>query len=125
MGFSSLSDILKVIQKQNSAFSRSVQESQILTRWKEAVGDAIAQHTEVVSLKDGKLWVRVDHPAWRSELNMRKHQILKKMLEGLDEHTQSFLQEIVFLNPGKQHSRDRTKGFKNGYKKGNPNDREC
>ena len=40
----------------------------VFTRWREIVGDTVADHAWPVALADGVLVVGVDHPAWRTQL---------------------------------------------------------
>ncbi|MCS7085221.1 MAG: DUF721 domain-containing protein [Bacteroidia bacterium] len=47
--------------------------------WKEYVGEAVARHTEAVVFKDGTLYVRISHPAWRHEFQFFAESIRKRI----------------------------------------------
>lgn len=51
-------------------------ESQAVSRWERAVGPLIAKHAQVLRVVEGVLWIEVDHPIWKTELQHRKAQIL-------------------------------------------------
>lgn len=55
------------------------EEYQTLKIWETVVGDTIANVTTVERLSDGNLFVKVNNPSWRMELNFRKVEIVKKM----------------------------------------------
>jgi len=38
------------------------------TRWREVMGDDVAAHTHLVSVRDGTLTVAVDDPMWATQL---------------------------------------------------------
>ncbi len=44
--------------------------------WAELVGPAVAAHTEPVTVQHGTLVVRVDDPAWASQLRWMEQQLL-------------------------------------------------
>ncbi|MFN2490708.1 MAG: DUF721 domain-containing protein [Actinomycetota bacterium] len=46
----------------------AVSTGRLWTRWEEVVGAPLAQHAEPSSLRDGVLRVRVDSPAWATEV---------------------------------------------------------
>lgn len=46
--------------------------------WDKVVGKEIANHTKADKIKDRVLYVLVDDPLWRQELEMRKEGIMKK-----------------------------------------------
>jgi predicted nucleic acid-binding Zn ribbon protein len=60
--------------------------------WAEVVGPAMAEHAHPVTLQHGRLVVRVDDPAWASQLRWMEQQVLGRLrahrgdasVEGLD-----------------------------------------
>ena len=40
----------------------------VVARWREAVGDVVADHARPVSLEAGRLLVEVDDPGWATQL---------------------------------------------------------
>ena len=75
----SLFEILRKVQSRYPNLRKRLEESKAMNRWAQAVGPQIAQHAKAFKVKDSTLWVRVDHPLWRSELQFRKKQILQKL----------------------------------------------
>jgi predicted nucleic acid-binding Zn ribbon protein len=82
MGFDSLLDILRKVQRENPKFAARLAESEALSRWETAVGPQIAKHTRAVRVQDKTLFVEVDHPIWKQELQHRKRQILDLLNHG-------------------------------------------
>lgn len=58
-------------------------EVQLASSWKEIAGDMIARHTREVKVKDGILWLTVDSPALKHELQYHKTTILEKVNQHL------------------------------------------
>jgi predicted nucleic acid-binding Zn ribbon protein len=53
----------------------------ILEKWREIVGEKIAQHTRATSIDSENLFVTVDNPVWQGQLFLMKDKILKKVKE--------------------------------------------
>lgn len=47
--------------------------------WADVVGPAVAQHTSPVTMQHGRLLVRVDDPAWASQLRWMEQQVLGRL----------------------------------------------
>ena len=84
VSFSKITDILKALRDRYPALSNRMEEAEALSRWEKAVGPAIAKHAQAIQVKDGVLWVEVDHPVWKSELHHRKRQILERLNQKAD-----------------------------------------
>ncbi len=56
-------------------------EQKAIQSWPNVVGSFIASHTIDLSIKDGRLFVRVDSDALRSELSYSKSLLLKNLNE--------------------------------------------
>ena len=56
-------------------------EVKAVESWPKVVGPFIASHTIDLSIKDGKMFVRVDSDALRSELSYSKSLLLKNLNE--------------------------------------------
>jgi predicted nucleic acid-binding Zn ribbon protein len=72
---------------------RGVKEHEILGRWAEIVGPKIAEVSSAERIRDGKLWVAVNHPAWRNELNFMKAELIEKINRELGE---AIVKDIIF-----------------------------
>ena len=56
-------------------------EVKVVNSWPKVVGTFIASHTIDLSIKDGRLFVRVDSDALRSELSYSKSLLMKNLNE--------------------------------------------
>jgi Zn-ribbon-containing, possibly RNA-binding protein and truncated derivatives len=63
-------------------------------RWPEIVGEKIASKSRPKIFQGDVLVVEVDHPAWVTELNLLKPQILKKMRLN---HPRSGIRNLRFV----------------------------
>jgi len=98
MAFEKLSEVLRGAREKFPGFGRRFKEALAVSRWDEAVGPQIARHAKSLCVKDGVLWVEVDHPIWKSELLHRKRQILE-ILNGRTAGEEAPLTDILFLDP--------------------------
>lgn len=71
-----------------------LEEQGLLDRWPEIVGAPIARVTRVRGVARGVLYVEVRSSAWMSELNLMKHEFMKRLNAGRDEGR---IERIVFL----------------------------
>ena len=60
--------------------------SSLAVIWAEVVGPAVASHAVPVTFQHGRLLVRVDDPAWASQLRWMEQQVLTRLraLPGYD-----------------------------------------
>ncbi|HUZ18990.1 MAG TPA: DUF721 domain-containing protein [Acidimicrobiales bacterium] len=65
--------------------------------WAEVVGPEVAAHVTPRALREGRLVVSVDHPAWGTELAFLAQQILSSLAERLGEGVAGGL-EITVLS---------------------------
>ena len=63
-----------------------------LLRWREIVGDEIAEHSRAVDLDDGVRVLDADHGAWRQELTMLVPMIIQKFNARFGEGTVTDIQ---------------------------------
>lgn len=61
----------------------TLQDQLVQHAWRRAAGDAIAEHTRVVSLSDGVLRVRVDESRWVPTLREMHVQLLDQIRDQL------------------------------------------
>ena len=54
-------------------------EGEIFVRWREVVGEEIANHSEPVEVKDGNLFIKCSSTAWATQLNLVKLQLLESI----------------------------------------------
>lgn len=67
-------------------------EQKAIQAWAKVVGPFIASHTIDLSIKDGRLFVRVDSDALRNELSYSKSLLLKNLNEQVGKE---IVKEIV------------------------------
>jgi predicted nucleic acid-binding Zn ribbon protein len=82
--FTSIAGILKEVLKARGLGSGDAL-AQLRGKWAAAVGAKVAQHASPQMIRDGRLTLTVDSPAWMSQLNMLSPQIIEKInsvLEG-------------------------------------------
>jgi len=54
--------------------------SQFFSRWQEIAGPGLADHSQVVDIKNGTAIVYVDHPGWIQKLTFEKDRILRRLM---------------------------------------------
>jgi predicted nucleic acid-binding Zn ribbon protein len=75
-----LGDLIKEFYEQHRG-SDYLDEIKAINSWPMVVGPFIASHTIDLSIKDGRLFVRVDSDALRSELSYSKSLLMKNLNE--------------------------------------------
>ena len=53
-------------------------ETQVILKWKEIIGEELAQEVEIVQIKEGVLLLKCHSAARKTELNFQKNSILSK-----------------------------------------------
>jgi predicted nucleic acid-binding Zn ribbon protein len=51
----------------------------VVARWREAVGDVVADHAKPVSLEAGRLLVEVDDPGWATQLRYLESTLVEQL----------------------------------------------
>jgi predicted nucleic acid-binding Zn ribbon protein len=111
---STLGEIIEHFLK-NSGLKRRIQEQRVLDSWEETVGDAIAERSQPVGVRNRVLHVKVSSSVWMQELQFLKGLILEKLRHQRGNH---FLQDLRFFLGEMEPSDGRAK--KNEEKKGEP-----
>jgi predicted nucleic acid-binding Zn ribbon protein len=75
-----LGDLIKEFYEQHRG-PEYLDEVKVIESWSKVVGPFIASHTIDLSIKDGRLFVRVDSDALRSELSYSKSLLVKNLNE--------------------------------------------
>jgi predicted nucleic acid-binding Zn ribbon protein len=76
-----------------SGLGKNLATASVLTDWAERVGPGIAAVTTPAGLQDQTLFVAVATSAWMMELNMMKHDLIKRINSGRKEGQ---IRHIVF-----------------------------
>lgn len=90
---STLGEVLGHFLK-SSGLKRRIQEQKILDSWEKAVGEAVAERTQPMGVKNRVLWVRVSSSVWMQQLQFMKGLILQKLHEQTGNHS---LQDLRFF----------------------------
>ena len=69
------------------------EEVRIFGAWPRAVGQEISRQAIPKGFKNGILFVETKHPIWTTELNSKRHQILRRLNQELK---QDLVREIFF-----------------------------
>jgi predicted nucleic acid-binding Zn ribbon protein len=63
-----------------------IEENLAMVYWDLVVGKEISQHTAPFKITKGVLYVRVDDPVWRNELQFFKNDIIEKLNSKTGKH---------------------------------------
>lgn len=77
-----LSAILKALLQQ-TGLQKKVTEYAVLEYWEEVVGEFAAKATTAKALESGRLTVHLVSPVWRSEIHLRKQEIIRQLNEKI------------------------------------------
>ncbi len=73
---------------------KKVKETEIINFWNEVTGKKISEITKPLKILDGRLFIKVSNPSWRSELMLVKPKIIEKINNRIG---CKILKEIIFL----------------------------
>ncbi|MFY7998598.1 MAG: DUF721 domain-containing protein [Candidatus Kapaibacteriota bacterium] len=76
-----------------SGLDKKLQEASVLEYWKDVIGEKAARSCTVQRIEHGKLTVHCQSPVWRTELMMRKAEIITRLNERVGE---AIVLDIVF-----------------------------
>ncbi|HZK06484.1 MAG TPA: DciA family protein [Actinomycetaceae bacterium] len=77
-------------------WSEEVESASVITRWREIVGDDIANHTRIEHFAEGRLVVRASSTAWATNLKFLLGQVRSRIAEVVGPEV---VTEIVVLGP--------------------------
>jgi predicted nucleic acid-binding Zn ribbon protein len=66
-----------------NGFDQKVQEHSVPGYWEEVVGESFARHARVEKVENGRLFVSVESAAWRTEIMLRREEILGRLNERM------------------------------------------
>ena len=64
---------------------RPIREQDLVLRWEEIVGTAIARQAQPGGIRNGVLWIAVSDAAWRQELSLMRTELAAKINAALGE----------------------------------------
>ena len=71
---------------QQLGLAERMKEADVVRRFGEIVGGDIAARAEAVSIREGKLVVKVASPVWRQELNYSKQEIIDALNRAVSDN---------------------------------------
>ncbi|MGB4775153.1 MAG: DUF721 domain-containing protein [Daejeonella sp.] len=96
MGRTNDKSLKEVIEQMLNVYKlkRKFDETSLVVAWPEMMGNAIANRTKEIFIRDRKLFIRIESSVIKNELLMMRSNIIEK----LNEHAGStIIDEIVFL----------------------------
>ena len=75
-----------------------VERAAAVADWDEIVGEEMARRTRPVGIREGTVFVEVESASWMQELNMMRHEILRRINAGREKGR---VEKIVFLQAGR------------------------
>ncbi len=63
-----------------------IEENLAMVYWDSVVGKEISQHTNPFKIAEGILYVKVNDPVWRNELQFFKNDIIEKLNTKMGKH---------------------------------------
>lgn len=82
-----------------------LEERAALLRWREVVGDDIAEHSRAVDIQEGVLIIEADHGVWRQEVTMLIPMIIEKFNAMCGENTVNEIQWRYRRTTGRKQNR--------------------
>jgi predicted nucleic acid-binding Zn ribbon protein len=64
---------------------RQILEQEIVIRWEEIVGIAIARQARPGRIRNGVLWIEVEDAAWRQELSLMRLELVETINKAVGE----------------------------------------
>jgi predicted nucleic acid-binding Zn ribbon protein len=77
-------------------WTEQVEVAAVTARWRDVIGDQIANHCEPLGFEEGKLTVRASSSAWATQLAIMSGQIRHRINE---EFGRDIVAELVVLGP--------------------------
>ena len=74
-------DISLLVQQflRTNSLDTPMQQQRLIDAWEEVAGPLVARHTEEKRLQNQTLWIRLDSPALRSDLQMQRTNLIAQL----------------------------------------------
>lgn len=82
---------------QDMGWSEDLEQARIIEEWPVFVGEATAEHTRVIGIRDGVLEVQCDSTTWATELRRLRAEMLTRLLGS---YPDAEIRDMRFLAPG-------------------------
>lgn len=76
-----------------TGLDKKLQEASVMEYWKEVVGESAAKSCVIQRIEHGKLYVHCASAVWRTELQLRKADIIRKLNERVGTE---IIRDIIF-----------------------------
>ncbi len=74
-----------------------LEQARVIGEWSDFVGEATAEHTEVIGISHGVLQIQCNSTTWATELRRLRAEMLTRLLL---EYPDSEISDLRFLAPG-------------------------
>lgn len=78
-------------------WTTELDQARIISEWAEFAGENVAEHTEVIGIRDGVIQVQCDSTTWATELRRLRGPMLTRILA---EYPDSGISDLRFSAPG-------------------------
>ena len=94
----SLHQVVRELRPERGPGAPAAAMGGVFGRWEEVVGEAVAAHVQPVKLDGTTLVVRVDDPAWATQLRFLEETLRRRLLEVAGAHIERI---EVRVGPGR------------------------
>lgn len=81
-------------------WTENVEVAAVTARWREVIGDQIADHCEPVTFEEGVLLLRASSSAWATQMQLMSGQVRHRLNE---EFGREVVKELRFIGPSDRH----------------------
>ncbi|MCB2412658.1 DciA family protein [Demequina sp. TTPB684] len=81
-------------------WTEHIEVAAVTARWREVIGDQIADHCDPVSFEDGVLLLRASSSAWATQMQLMSGQVRHRLNE---EFGREVVKELRFIGPSDRH----------------------
>ncbi|WP_291383293.1 DciA family protein [Demequina sp.] len=81
-------------------WTENIEVAAVTARWREVIGDQIADHCEPVSFEGGVLLLRASSSAWATQMQLMSGQVRHRLNE---EFGREVVKELRFIGPSDRH----------------------
>ena len=81
-------------------WTEHIEVAGVTARWREVIGDQIADHCEPVSFEEGVLLLRASSSAWATQMQLMSGQVRHRLNE---EFGREVVKELRFIGPSDRH----------------------
>jgi len=92
---SAMSDNVNALQRK-MGWTEHIEVASVTARWREVIGDQIADHCEPVSFDNGALLLRASSSAWATQMQLMSGQVRHRLNE---EFGREVVKELRFIGP--------------------------